>query len=208
MGKMSAVPQAAPKTKPTSFDVGATKVTCLIRHLMGAEEGKILRDARAYAVANGVADPKPEDPLYLLGNMYATVLYGYVDEQAPAELFFDGGAAQISACFDRDQIAMLWARQQAFQDECSGMAAAVTDAEVLAWVYRIAMGGADQLDELRPHRKNEVLRRCCSLVIDLTKIIEATANEQRAAAPAPAAPSAPVSASDGGAGAGAGAPKA
>lgn len=171
----------------TITTIGGVEMPCKVRHLMADQEAAILVDARAFAKARGVEDPRPDDPLYLFGMMVSTVLRGFVDADAPAdrlEPFFDGGVDQILQHLDQDRIAYLWAVQGAFQDKCSGRAVALTDAEVLARVHAIA--AADPTDpgpfaDLRPFQQQQLLRAMAKLILSLSALLKKAAD-----APVPA----------------------
>jgi hypothetical protein len=176
--KFSKAPVDAPRTAPaTVATVGGVEVPCRVRHLMADQEAAVLVDARAFAKARGVEDPKPDDPLYLFGMMVSTVLRGYLDaDAAPGELdpLFDGGVDQILRHLDQDRIAYLWAAQCAFQDTCSGRTVALTDVEVLARVHTIA--AADPTDagpftDLRPFQQQQLMRAMAKLILNLSTLL-------------------------------------
>jgi hypothetical protein len=192
--KFSAARIDPPRTAPaTVATVAGVEMPCKVRHLMAEQEAAILVDARAFAKARGVDDPRPDDPLYLFGMMVSTLLHGFLDDEAPLdriEPFFDGGVEQILRHLDQDRIAYLWAVQCAFQDKCSGRAAALTDAEVLARVHAIA--AAEQTDpgpfaDLRPFQQQQLMRAMAKLILSLSALLKKAA-EAQASGP-PAAPS-------------------
>jgi hypothetical protein len=168
MGKFSAVEKVPPATEPVEFEVGGTAVKCLVRHMMAEEERLVLVGAREFAKANGLPNPVPTDPIYLLGLIVSTVHRGYVDADAPAELFFDGGVEQLRACLDRERIAHLWAKQAEFQDRMSGIAEpAPSDGEIILWVHRLTSTPADDeaFAELRPRRMRQIMRGLALLAV-------------------------------------------
>jgi hypothetical protein len=168
MGKFSVVEKAPPATEPVELEVGGGKtVTCLVRHMMAEDERLVLVGAREFARANGVQSPVPTDPLYLLGLVVSTVHRGYVDADAPDELFFDGGVEQIRTSLDRERIAHLWAKQAEFQDRMSGIAEPPpSDGEVISWVHRLTSSSDDTLfAELRPRRMRQIMRGLAHLAI-------------------------------------------
>jgi hypothetical protein len=187
--KFSKAPIEPPRTAPATIaTVGGVEVGCSVRHLMADQETAILVDARAFAKARGVEDPKPDDPLYLVGMMVSTVLRGYVDGDAPQgelEPFFDGGVDQVLRHLDQDRIAYLWAAQCAFQDACSGRVVKLTDAEVLARVHGIA--SADPNDpapfaDLRPFQQHQLMRAMAKLILSLSALLEKAAPSTTSAA--------------------------
>jgi hypothetical protein len=180
MGKFSTVDKVPPATEPVEFEVGGTAVKCLVRHMMAEEERLVLVGAREFARQNGVQNPVATDPIYLLGLVVSTVHRGYVDADAPEELFFDGGIEQIRACLDRERIAHLWAKQADFQDRMSGIAEpAPGDGEIILWVHRLTSTPADEeaFAELRPRRMRQIMRglallavRTLGLLTDVAKL--------------------------------------
>jgi hypothetical protein len=180
--KFSKIPIEPPRTAPATIaSVGGVEVACRVRHLMADQEAAILQEARAFAKARGVDDPKPDDPLYLFGMMVSTVLRGYVDaDGAPGELdpFFDGGVDQVLRHLDQDRIAYLWAAQCAFQDACSGRAVKLTDVEVLGRVHAIAAaepGDAAPFADLRPFQQQQLMRAMAKLILSLSALLEKAA---------------------------------
>jgi hypothetical protein len=167
MSKFSAVDKVAPATEPVEFEVGRIHVKCLVRHMMAEDERLVLVGARDFARQNGVQSPSPTDPLYLLGLVVSTVHRGFVDADAPEQLFFDGGVDQIRACLDRERITHLWALQADFQDRMSGIAEPPpTDGELILWVQRLT-GAADDsvFAELRPRRMRLIMRGLAQLAV-------------------------------------------
>lgn len=171
-------PRTAPATIAT---VTGAEMLCKVRHLMADQEAAVLVDARTFAKARGVEDPRPDDPLYLFGMMVSTVLRGFLDADAPEgepEPFFDGGVEQILRHLDQDRIAYLWAVQGAFQDKCSGRTVTLTDAEVLARVHAIA--AAEPTDpgpfaDLRPFQQQQLMRAMARLILSLGGMLQKAA---------------------------------
>jgi hypothetical protein len=186
MGKFSAVEKVPPATEPIEFEVGGAVVKCLVRHMMAEEERLVLVSAREFARANGVQNPIPTDPIYLLGLVVSTVQRGYVDADAPAELFFDGGIEQIRMCLDRERIAHLWAKQADFQDRMSGIAEPPpSDGEILLWVRRLTSTlDDDAFAELRPRRMRQIMRGLAQLAIRTLGLITDVATPATNDAPA------------------------
>lgn len=105
--------------------VGGGVTTVAVVPLMPETEAEILRDAKAYAKAYGVEDPKDGDPHYALGIQIHTIAKACVDPDSPEnapEPFFEGGVSQITDRTHgliRQQIALLYEAQCAWQDELS-----------------------------------------------------------------------------------------
>jgi hypothetical protein len=192
MAKLSTIPAAPPKTAPAKVvTLAGVELPCKVRHLYAEQEVAVLAEARAFAKRHGVEDPRPDDPLYLVGLMVATLMRGYVDADSPPERLeplFDGGAEQVLKNLDQDQIAHLWAVQSAFQDACSGRATAMTDAEVLGHVHTIAL--ADPTDPapvapLRPLAQRQLMRGMAKLVLALMAALQQRVEARSGAPPSP-----------------------
>lgn len=109
------------KRKPcqvTALD-GETILSFDLRLLRGDETVTIERDARAFAVANGVTEAKQEDVLYLRGRMVGTLLAACSDNESPAEKpeAYFADAAEIRRFLDDARIAYIYQEQVAFQTE-------------------------------------------------------------------------------------------
>ena len=170
--KFSSVPQPLPKTEPLAITIDGQQIPCLIRQLMAEQEGEIMREALAFAEGNGAKNPGTDDPLYMLGMMVATIYLGFMDVDAPTELFFDGGLEQVRKCLDRENIAYLWAKQGDFQDRCSGRMAPLTDHEVIGWAFRIQADRDAALAELRPGRQKELLIGFANALIAIHNLMQ------------------------------------
>lgn len=109
--------------------------------LTGDEDDQALANARTHAVAKGVSDPKPNDPIYDLAFMVETLLLGCVDVSSPENapvLFFDS-AEQIRKNMTRDQIVHLFAQHEFFQDQTSPRAKRFeNEQQYYAWLVGVA----------------------------------------------------------------------
>lgn len=122
---------------------------CLLRPLNGIEEEEALVEARARAIAKGVTDPSPGDPIYDLALMIETIALGCMDPDSPKEAreptFADGD--EIRASFGREAIAYIYAAHQAWQDEASPTLAKL---DAKGYVDAIAkLGGPDEVESRR-----------------------------------------------------------
>lgn len=144
MSKFSQIALGIRALKPVEIPLqDGVVATCSVRPLLGYEEAKILADARAYAKARGVDDPRDGNPIYELGVWVHTIVHGCVDSDDASAPFFDGGADQILDRLDRDRIALLFEQQQTWQDECSPRQRSMSWEEYKATVVALAMSGDD-----------------------------------------------------------------
>jgi hypothetical protein len=111
----------APKRQPchvTAID-GATRLDFALTLLSSEASTKIAEGAREYAKARGVADPKPEDVLFLRGKWAHTILLAAVDPDSPLdspEPYFDN-VARIERMLDDAAQVHVVQEQKDFQDE-------------------------------------------------------------------------------------------
>lgn len=121
--------------------------------LNGVEETAALERARAFAIKSGVADPKPNEPIYDLAVMAHTLVAGCVDHDSGAELrpFFDS-VEQVLQNLNRDQIAFLFAQHEHWQDECSPQGKDLDENGFYAWLVGVAESESpsDFFERLRP----------------------------------------------------------
>lgn len=107
---------------------GAETVKVAVRPLNGAELGRVISDACAYALtekrrafpddARPLPEPKEGDRLYDLGHMVSTLVLACEDPEKPGTPFF-ASKGEILDGLDSDRIALLYEEQQAWQDRCS-----------------------------------------------------------------------------------------
>jgi hypothetical protein len=109
--------------------------------LTGDEDDEVLAQARAHAVKRGVAEPKPDEPIFDLAIMVHTLLLGCVDPDSPPDApvpFFES-ADQIRKHLSREQIVHLHSQHEFFQDECSPRAKRFeSENHYYAWVIKTA----------------------------------------------------------------------
>lgn len=118
MAKFRDIVSVRPPRKPVSLPLisGATVAVALIPLLIDADT-QALAEARAFAVAKGVADPKPGDPLYERGLMLHVVLKACVDiDVAERDEPFFGSLEEIGKLLDPDRLAWLFHVQRAHQN--------------------------------------------------------------------------------------------
>lgn len=122
--------------------------------LTGVEEEAASIAARARAIKGGVAEPKPNEPIYDLAVMVQTLLLGCVDNDSDPVSpvpFFDS-ADQILQNLNRDQITYLFAQHEHWQDECSPQAQDLSEEGFYGWLVGVAESESpsDFFAKLRP----------------------------------------------------------
>ena len=126
--------------RPIEFTIKGTPVSFALRPLTGAEEGLALSRATEYAKAKNAAKVEPGNPIFDLGLMVHALAIACVDVDSPAAArapYFDGGAEQIFANLDTEEIAFLHARYELWQEECSPSKRAQSGAELVAMLVKI-----------------------------------------------------------------------
>lgn len=131
-----------------STTIAGQPFACDLRAVVGVDDAVIFAEARAFAKARGVAEPKEGDPLYDLGLAVHTLAVACVDPDSPTDaprVFFDGGAAQILEYLDRDRILYIYETLTAWQSTFSPRQQAQSWPEYVASVYVLASeeAGAD-----------------------------------------------------------------
>lgn len=113
-----------------------------MRPILGDLEATVLERALAFAKSRGVGEvnAKPGEPIYELGYEVATIALALIDPDEPegTSPYFDGGEAQVLQHLDRDRIALLYERHQAFQDTVSPRPRSLDQAEFFAKLLEIA----------------------------------------------------------------------
>ncbi len=89
--------------------------------LTDEEDGHVDELARAAAIKAGVADPKPNEPIYDRAVMVHTLLLGCVDPDSPdnAPVPFFSSVDQIRKNMSSEQIVHLFVQHEHWQDEVS-----------------------------------------------------------------------------------------
>lgn len=129
MGRFQEIARGTAATKVVDLPLsGGEPVKVAVRPLNGAELGRVIGDARAYALAEKrrafpddtrpLPEPKEGDRLYDLGHMAATLLAACEDPDKPGTPFF-GSREEILDGLDSDRIVLLYEQQQAWQDHCA-----------------------------------------------------------------------------------------
>lgn len=154
-------------------------LVCDVVPLLVDQESRILSEARAYAKAKGIDDPKDGQPLYELGKWVHTLVHACVDPDSPVDNpapYFDGGVAQIidpAKGLDRDRVALLYKYWEAWQDECSPPPRSMTSAEYYAHVIGCAEseeGAMLPFEPLRPAIQRNFVRTMARQVIELLQL--------------------------------------
>lgn len=138
MAKFSDIALGPLARRPVEFPLPSGRIVKVdVVPLFGESEASVLKEARAFAQARGIADPKDGDELYELGRWIAVIVRGVIDPESPEDNlkpFFDGGAAQIldeRTGLGREWIALLFEAQQAWQDELAPRPKAMNASEYL-----------------------------------------------------------------------------
>jgi hypothetical protein len=157
------VPERAPSVAPDP----PVLVDLIV--LTGDETTRVLAQARADAIGNGVSDPKDGEPLYDLAVMVHTLLLSVVDhDSAPGEErpFFDS-AEQIRKHLDGQRIGYLYALQEVWQDECAPQRIDLSEQEMLEWVLELAESEDPQVPfgRLRPASRWIYMRSLARLLV-------------------------------------------
>lgn len=119
-----------------------------LRVLGSDDDDAILKGARDFAIKAGIANPKDGDPIYDVALARETIARGCVDIDDKTSPFFDS-AEQVrtgpdgKGGLDRDRIAYLFAKQQAWQDRCSPSIKSMGTDEFIAKVLEIAEAGPE-----------------------------------------------------------------
>lgn len=167
--------------------------------LTGVEETEALKLARAYAVTQGIADPKPNEPIYDLAVMVHTLVIGCVDHDSPssAPLPFFANPEQLLQGMSRDQITYLYALHEHWQDDCSPQAKDLSEEEFYGWLVGVAESESpsDFFAKSRPRMLSDCMRTLAklSLISRLLKSEAGSTSEASidvATAPMPAKPKA------------------
>ena len=135
MAKARDIILGSQKREPCSVNAidGVTRLDFAITLLTSAASTTIAERARAYAQARGVADPKPEDVLFLRGKWAHTILLAAVDPDSPLESpqqYFDD-VKQIETYLDDAAQVYVVQRQKDFQDEHAPLGEGLTPEQFL-----------------------------------------------------------------------------
>lgn len=171
MARFADIAKGTRATKIVELPLGADEVVKVaVRPMNGLELGRVIAEARAYALAEmkrarpddprELPEPKEGDRLYDLGHMVATLATACEDPEKPGAPFFES-AQEILDALDADRIALLYEEQQSWQDHCSPRLAKMTQDQFIAIVFDMSKedeGSPDSpFDRLRP-----ALRRSCA----------------------------------------------
>lgn len=140
---------------------GAEAVHVDVRPLTTAEDIEALAKARAYAVEQGLPEPKEGQPVYDLAVMAFVLVLAAVDHDSPAEApapFFDEVAQPLS--LDRDALQLLYEAQVAWEEECSPRKKELTPGEYAGLVMRLAEGDGSGDDPFLRKLPRAVLVSC------------------------------------------------
>jgi len=162
----------ARRTVPFPVPIGyeGPEIEVDLRILEGDAEELILRNARADAIARGVAEPKVGEPIYDLRLMIHTLLASCVDRDSPtdAPAPFFVSVEEILGALDRERIAHLYTLQQVWQEDLSPTGRQeLTEERVIG----IALEAADAEDPQRFFEKLQpaMLARCFHITARLLR---------------------------------------
>ena len=177
MAKFADIARGTRATRTVDLPLDGDAVAkVLVRPLNGLETGRVVAEARAYAIAEvrkarkddsrEPPEPKEGERLYDLGYMAATLAVACEDPAAPGTPFFTD-AQEILQHLDADRIVLLYEQQQAWQDACAPSPARMDAGAFLAMVVTLAgedEGSADSpFDRLRPALRRSWARTIASL---------------------------------------------
>lgn len=172
--------------RPVSFQIRGTDHAFAIRPLTAAEDALALEYATAYAQDHKAESARPGNPLFDLGYMLHTLALACMDVDSPAasrEPFWTN-AAEIEGVLGPEDIAFLHARVEAWQAECSPTRSAMSGAELVGHLIKIAEDDSDlPFSQLRPGLASILLRTTARVLLaspelrsQLTSLFGTTAN--------------------------------
>lgn len=153
---------------PLSRDPDAPEQAQIIVGLKAFEPGEHLRQAREYAIARGVKDPKDGDDLYEYGKILYTILLGCVDPDDDNSPFFDGGLEQLIAFpgFEKDERILLAEMHEQWRQEVCPMVSEFEDGQFEQALELLAgPGGSTFFLSLRPGMRVSLMRTTASLLL-------------------------------------------
>lgn len=122
------------------FEIRGAPCSFAIRPLSGSEEAAVLSRATEYAKTKGADRVEPGNALFDLGIMVNALALACVDTESPTAdrtPFWDGGASQIEANLDSEQITFLYARYELWQSECSPSQKIQTGTQLIETLVKI-----------------------------------------------------------------------
>ena len=110
-----------------------------LKPFTGDTQLRVLQEAREMAIARGVADPKPADPIYNFAQAVYTVLHGTVDPEDQSSPFF-ADAKELLAATDvgPDAIIMLADQHSVWQEEVSPQIGKIEEDDYTRFVLEVA----------------------------------------------------------------------
>ena len=110
-----------------------------LKPFTGDTQLRVLQEAREMAIAKGVADPKPGDPIYNFAQAVFTVLHGTVDpEDHETEFFADVGELLGASDVGPDSILMLADDHSVWQEEVSPQIGKLDEDDFARYMLQIA----------------------------------------------------------------------
>lgn len=123
----------------------APSVPVALVALDGHDEAESLAAARAFAIAHGVENPKPGEPLYERGLWLHVVLRTVMDPDIPDknEPFFSG-AEEILKFLDPDRISLLFHAQRAWQAKIAPAPGKMNEVDYLRHIVELAYAAEEE----------------------------------------------------------------
>lgn len=149
-------------------------VKCKVAYgvLSGMEEAAALAAARAYAVGNGIPEPKDGDEIYELAKLANRIQSSFVDPDDHSKPFFTSAAQVLTdRRIGKDRIVYLNELQELWQDECCPSRLKMGDAEFDKAVREIAGSEApDFFADLRPGLRWIFARTTAVLLLEFLRL--------------------------------------
>lgn len=150
MGKFAKLMKGLDEVRPVELELpgaeGARSVVRLgLRPLAGWDETAALEDAAKFAKARG-ASSSAEDPIYVMAVWAETLFRAAIslDAEDKGAPFFDS-SEEILRGLDRDRISLLYEQQQIVQEGAGARKETMNEAEMVAFVMRIAHAEVDEV---------------------------------------------------------------
>lgn len=167
--KFSEVRLGTRAERPITFEWHGESCSCAQRPLTGEEEGLALSRATDYAKEQRAVEAKPGNPLFDVGYMANVLALSTIDVDSPAaarELYFKD-AAEVLGKLDCELMQFLFARHEAWQQECSPTRAKLPGDQLIATLIRIVEGEDDlPFAQLRPGAQLSLLRTTGALLLN------------------------------------------
>lgn len=181
MARLSQITQGTRARRPLRLSFGEAEAVVDVRPLTAAEEIEALAEARAYAIAKGLPEPKEGEPVYDLAVMAHIAAKACLDHDQPVASvpFFDSAEQALS--LDRDRLQMLYEGWSTWQDELSPRKGKLSADEYALLIFQLAEGGEGGAGDADPFLLNLPRATLASCLRTLAR--------QLASSPTPSSPS-------------------